>query len=437
LTPNDAPSLLNGWGGSPMSHVVPRDGETRFLLAHAGIIDPQSIDSALAHGVWSGLARAIQQQPVDVITEIEAAILRGRGGAGFPTARKWRTAAQAPPGPRYVVCNADESEPLAFKDRVLLETNPHAILEGLAIAGYAVGAERGFVYIRGEYEPQATLLARAIEQSRERGWLGERIAGTEFHFDVELHRGGGAYICGEESALLESLEGRRGEPRARPPYPAVAGYQGRPTVVNNVETLFAAAILQRGAAAYRDHGSQDHPGTRLYAILGHVQQPGLIEAPLNLSVRQLIERFAGGLLPGSTLGCALVGGAAGVLINEQQLDIPLGLQGEPSTIPAGTGAVLVCDHSVSPVRVLRELLHFFEHESCGKCTPCRIGTSEARRTLDVILSGDAVADDLLRLQQLATTLHTASLCGLGVSVAEPIRSALAHFDAEFQQLVRR
>lgn len=438
LTPENISQTLTGWSGEHTSYGQPRPGETRFMLALAGKIAPGSVDDALAHGVWSGLSRMLGESPGRVIAAIEAAGLRGRGGAGFPTARKWRTVAEAPAGPRYIICNADESEPLAFKDRVLLETNPQSILEGMALAAYAVGAAQGFVYIRGEYEPQAMLMERAVAQARERGWLGERIGGTDFSFDVHVHRGAGAYICGEETALLESLEGHRGEPRTRPPYPAISGYRGHPTVINNVETFaLAAAIAQQGVDAYRAIGSPEHPGTRLYTILGHVRRPGLFEAPLGLTVRQVIDDFGGGLLPGAQLSCALVGGAAGTLISAEQLDVPLGFPGMSSTIPAGTGAVLACDHTVSPVAVLRELMHFFEHESCGKCTPCRIGTSEARRTLDVLLSGNGTSRDLDRLRQLANTLCTTSLCGLGVSAADPIHSALANFEPDFEKLIAR
>lgn len=436
LTPENVLQLVSGSCGGNVPYSEPRPGETRFLLELAGRINPDSLDEAEAAGVWSGWRQALRGTPEQTVAAVDAAGLRGRGGAGFPTARKWRMVAQAP-GPRYVICNADESEPLSFKDRVLLDTNPQAILEGMALAAHAVGAEQGVIYIRGEYEPQAQRMERAIAQAEERGWLGERILGTPFSFRVQVHRGAGAYICGEETALLESLEGKRGEPRTRPPYPASHGWRGRPTLVNNVETLAAvAAIFRRGLDSWQAWGTPPHAGTRLYTALGHLRQPGLFEAPLGLTVRQVIDQFGGGALPDRPLRLALVGGAAGMLIPSAAFDQPLGFPGQSSALPAGTGAVLACDTSVSPVALLRELMHFFEHESCGQCTPCRIGTAEARRTLDTLLAGAGAPADLDRLHQLAQTLCLTSLCGLGVSAAEPMRSALSHFAADFAHSVQ-
>ncbi|HUG93164.1 MAG TPA: NADH-ubiquinone oxidoreductase-F iron-sulfur binding region domain-containing protein [Planctomycetaceae bacterium] len=438
IAPDGAGDVVDGWTGAMPTYGDPLPGEARFTLARGRRIDPWSIDEALAAGAYSGLRTALSGSQGAVIEAIETAGLTGRGGAGFPTARKWRMVAEAPDGPRFVICNADESEPLTFKDRVLMESDPHAVLEGMAVCGYAVGAAEGIVYIRGEYEPQARLLEAAIGQAVERGWLGGRIAGSGFSFHVHVHRGAGAYICGEETALLESLEGRRGEPRIRPPYPAAHGFRGQPTVVNNVETLAtAAAILAQGAEAWRATGLPEAPGTRLFTLQGHIRRSGLVELPCGLTLRQIIDTFGGGMRPGSRFQFALTGGAAGTFVSGDQLDVPLGPAARQAGIAIGSGGILVCDESVSPVAVLREALHFFEQESCGKCTPCRIGTAQARRTLDRLLSGDGDAGDLRRLDEFARLLRNASFCGLGTSAADPIRTARERFPDEFERLVSR
>lgn len=420
--------LAAGWRGTSPDYASPRTGELRVLLEHAGHVDPESIESALAHGSYRALGRALRGRPKEVIGQVAAARLMGRGGAGFSTARKWETVAQQPNGPKYVVCNADESEPLAFKDRVLIDTHPHQVLEGIALAGYAVGASHGIIYIRGEYEAQARRLERAIAQAVSRGWLGRRIAGSDYSLDVELHRGAGAYICGEETALLESLEGRRGEPRPRPPFPAVEGLWRRPTVVNNVETLAAVpAIVDRGGAWYGSLGNRLAPGTKLYTLLGHVRRPGLFEAPLGLTLRQIIDQFGDGMPAGSRFHFALTGGAAGTIVPERLLDMPIDFSSIAAGVALGSGAILVCDQSVSPLALVRELLWFFSVESCGKCTPCRVGTREALATIDRLRAGGGQPGDCDSLARLADLLVKTSLCGLGTTAALPIHSALRHF----------
>ncbi|HZY45843.1 MAG TPA: NADH-quinone oxidoreductase subunit NuoF, partial [Anaerolineae bacterium] len=422
----------SGWRGEPIDYTQPRPGEIRSMLAQAGQIDPDSIDSAIDHGAYRALDRALQQSPSAIIDEVETSGLQGRGGAGFPVGRKWRFVAQADRSPKYVVCNADESEPLIFKDRVLMDTNPHQLLEGMALAGYAVGAHEAFIYIRGEYASQTDRLERAIQQAEEKNWLGEKIRGTEFSFKVHVHRGAGAYICGEETALLESLEGKRGEPRIRPPFPATFGYHGLPTVVNNVETFSAVpAIMLNGAPWYRSISAASTPGTKLYMLLGHINRPGLFEAPFGLTLRKIIDDFGGGMRSGSKFHFALTGGAAGTLIPERLLDIPIDYSSAAKGVSLGAGAFLICDQTIAPIDLLRELLHFFEVESCGKCTPCRDGTPAAREILDRMLRGDRQVDDVQRLTELAEVLQTASFCGLGQSVAIPMKSALTHFSQEF------
>jgi NADH:ubiquinone oxidoreductase subunit F (NADH-binding) len=443
------------WLGEPKAYARPRPGEVRILLARAGTVDPDSLDSALAQGAYTSLLAAFNRPPEAVIAEVEAAGLTGRGGAGFPAGRKWRMVAQEKRSPKYIVCNADESEPLVFKDRVLIDSDPHQLLEGMALAGYAVGAREGFIYIRGEYEPQAARLERAIQQAETHGWLGESIRWSNVSFHIHVHRGAGAYICGEETALLESLEGKRGEPRVRPPYPTTHGYHGLPTIVNNVETFSAVpAIIANGAAWYREVRMNNvqtrhpaplrfgdysgaslpatTPGTKMYTLLGHVNRPGLFEAPYGLTLRQIVDDFGGGMRPGATFHFALTGGAAGTIVPPSLLDVPIDYASAAKGVSLGAGAFLICDETVSPVALLRELLHFFEVESCGKCTPCRIGTHEARMILDRLAAGGGRAGDVIELTRLADILQTTSFCGLGQSAAIPMRSALKHFVEAFE-----
>ena len=417
------------------TYVQPRVGEKRVLLARAGVVDPDSIDSALAQGSYRVLADALKHPRECVIAEIEEAGLRGRGGAGFPTGRKLRMVASAAPetAPRYVVCNADESEPLVFKDRVLIDADPHLLLEGIGLAAFATGAQEGFIYIRGEYTAQAARLERAIAQAEAHGWLGEHIAGSDWSFRLHLHQGAGAYICGEESALLESLEGRRGEPRIRPPYPSTHGYRGCPTLVDNVETLAAIpAIVANGAAWYHALGPTGTGGTKLYTLLGHVNRPGLFEAPFGLTLRQIVDDYGGGMAGGSTFNFALTGGAAGTIVPPALLDLPIDYNSGRQGVALGAGAFLICDQTVSPVALVRELLHFFEVESCGKCIPCRVGTRQARGLLDRLVAGAGRPGDLRQLAQLAELMEQASFCGLGQSAAIPIKSALLHFGSAFE-----
>lgn len=436
VSSEEAGRLCEGWRGVPTDYRQPRPGEKRVMLALTGVIDPDSIEDALAHGVYSGAQKALQTTPEAVLVEVENSGLQGRGGAGFPVGRKWRFVANERRTPRYVICNADESEPLIFKDRVLIDTNPHQLLEGLIIAGYACGASEAWIYIRGEYVHQAQRLESAIALAKQYGWLGENIQGSNFSFQIHVHRGAGAYICGEETALIESLEGKRGEPRLRPPYPPQSGFRGQPTTVNNVESFAAVPfILKHGAEGWKSISTCPTPGTKLYMVLGAVRNPGLFEAPFGLTLRQVIEEFGGGLLPGSEFNFALAGGAAGVIVPAGQIDYTIGYgtkapDGSPM-IPLGAGAFLVCDQTVSPVALLRELLHFFAVESCGKCTPCRVGTWHAHEILKRLAAGEGQPGDIAELKMLAQGMFDSSFCGLGQSVPLPMNSALAHFEQEF------
>jgi len=429
---NEVHKACQGWKGVPTDYSTPRAGETRIMLANSDQINPDDIQSAIKYGSYQGLKAALQTTPESVIATVEGSGLQGRGGAGFPVGRKWKFVAQAAGSPKYMIANADESEPLIFKDRVLIDTNPHQLLEGMAIGGYACGANEAYIYIRGEYVHQAERLEKAIQQAEELGWLGDNIQGSGFSFHIHVHLGAGAYICGEETALIESLEGKRGEPRLRPPYPPSFGLRGCPTAVNNVESFAAVPhIMKNGADWWKQLSDYSVPGTKVYMILGHVKNPGLFEAPFGLTMRQIIDDFGGGMLDGSTFKFALTGGAAGSMVNSDFLDIPLDYASSQKGIGLGAGAFLVCDQRVSPVAFLRELLHFFAAESCGKCTPCRVGTWRAYNLLCRMAEGGIQEQDIEELEALSENMLLASFCGLGQSVPIPINSALANFAAEF------
>jgi NADH:ubiquinone oxidoreductase subunit F (NADH-binding) len=432
--PGSSAEIARGWRGKITDYSQPRDGEFRVMMANAGIINPDSLASALEHGAYQAENAVLGRSPEAVLSEVEASGLSGRGGAGFPVGRKWRFVAQAKRTPKYVVCNADESEPLIFKDRVLIDTNPHQILEGMTVAGYACGAQEAFIYIRGEYDSQAERLKRAIQEAEQAGWLGEHIQGSDFSFHIHVHLGAGAYICGEETALIESLEGKRGEPRTRPPYPPTYGYHGLPTLVNNVESYAAVpAIILNGAEWYRSLSGATIPGTKIYMLLGHIKRPGLFEAPFGLTLRHIIEDYGGGMREGSIFNFALTGGAAGTIVSESLMDIPIDYASGAKGISLGAGAFLICDQRVSPVAFLRELLQFFAAESCGKCTPCRVGTYRAHEILTRMAAGEGKPGDVDELYALAEVMFDSSFCGLGQSVPVPMRSALYQFSEVFNE----
>ncbi|HJW83885.1 MAG TPA: NADH-quinone oxidoreductase subunit NuoF [Anaerolineae bacterium] len=433
LTPERAAHALSGWRGDLPAYADALPGEVRVTLARVGQIDPDSIDSALAAGAYRALRKALDGAPSDVVDVVEASGLQGRGGAGFPVGRKWKFVAQTDSPQKVIVCNFDESEPGTFKDRVLVDGDPHLLLEGIALAGYAVGASEGFIYIRGEYEWIARRLEQAIEQAERRGWLGENIQDGGFSFKLHVHRGAGAYICGEETALLEALEGRRGEPRVRPPYPTTQGYLGQPTVVNNVESFCTVpSILLRGAEWYKSMGTPNSPGVKLFGVFGHVRRPRVFEAPYGITLREIIDRFGGGMRDGAAFKMALTGGAAGMIAPASLLDVPLDFASGRQGLALGSGAMFVLDESVSAATLLHWILHFFESESCGKCTPCREGTRETRIILERVVNGQGRARDVDELKRLAHMLRVASFCGLGQSAAMPIESGLKHFGNEFR-----
>ncbi|MFN2127240.1 MAG: NADH-quinone oxidoreductase subunit NuoF [Anaerolineales bacterium] len=410
-----------------------RAGEVRVMMKNAGKIDPFSIESALDHGSYDALKKSVEQLPVWTVEEIERSGLSGRGGAGFPVGRKWRFVADNPQTPKYIICNADESEPLNFKDRVLIETNPQQLIEGMAIAGYAIGASEGYIYIRGEYEYQANLLQNAIDQAFSFNLLGENILGSDYSFKIHVHRGSGAYICGEETALIESMEGKRGEPRLRPPYPPQAGLRGKPTLVNNVESYCAVPpIILNGSDWYNSISSYSLPGTKMFSTLGHIKSPGIFEAPFGITLRQIIENFGGGMKDRSKFKFALTGGAAGTIVPESLLDIPMDYSSVNKGVSIGAGGVLICDETVSVISMLREIINFFRVESCGKCTPCRVGTERLFEIISRLSERRGKQGDIGELISLAEYMHDSSFCGLGQSVSLPVQSAFEHFGSEFE-----
>jgi NADH:ubiquinone oxidoreductase subunit F (NADH-binding)/(2Fe-2S) ferredoxin len=408
--------------------------QTRVVLSNCGVINPERIEEYIATGGYEALGTAVTgMTPEAVLDAIKRAGLRGRGGAGFPTWIKWSAVRTAQDPERYVICNADEGEPGTFKDRLILEGDPHRLLEAMAIAGYAVGARVGIVYIRGEYGLSIARTERAIAAAAEHGLLGERVFDTDFAFRIEVRPGAGAYVCGEETALIESLEGKRGWPRIRPPYPVTHGFWGKPTVVNNVETLANVPdIIRRGAAWYRTLGTPACPGTKVYTILGHVRYPGLVEVQMGTPLRTLVYELGGGLPPGRALKGVLVGGAAGAFLPPRELDVRLDFDSLAERAAAlGSGAVLVMDESACIVDMLGSVLRFFRHESCGQCVPCRSGTDVLVKILSGVQAGATNGRALDQMVEVVDAMRVASLCPLGQSVALPVRTALAGFRDEF------
>jgi len=372
--------------------------------------------------------------PQQVTEELDKSGLQGRGGAGFPTGRKWSFVAGAAGQPRYVICNADESEPGTFKDRLVLEGDPFSIIEAMTIAAYAVGASQGYIYIRGEYHLGYQRLENAIHQAEARGLLGEHILGKDFSFHIHLHAGAGAYICGEETALIESIEGKRGQPRARPPYPPTYGLWGRPTLVNNVETLAnVPPIIRNGAEWYHGFGTPRSCGTKVYTIMGNVNFTGVIEVPLGITLREVINIYAQGMKDGSQLKLVQTGGSSGSIVPASLQDTPLDFESFRSTgVSLGSGALLICDQHTCVVDLAQVLLQFFRFECCGKCTPCRVGTQRLYEIITRITQGNGRPEDLDELQSFGGYMEMISNCGLGQTASTAVRDILKHFRAEVE-----
>ena len=407
--------------------------QVRIALHGCGSINPESIEEALGSGVFKGLARALKMDRADVIKEVLESGLRGRGGGGFPAGRKWQFAYAQPKGEKYVVCNGDEGDPGAFMDRSILEGNPIAVIEGMMIAGYAIGAQNGYFYVRAEYPIAVNRLKLAIQQAEELGLLGDNILGTDFSFRVHLRLGAGAFVCGEETALLNSIEGQRGMPRPRPPFPAVKGLWGKPTIINNVETLACVPfVLREGAKKFAEYGTERSKGTKVFALGGKINNVGLVEIPMGTTLRELIYDNGGGIPGGKKFKAIQTGGPSGGCLTEVDLDTPIdfdNLVAKGSMM--GSGGAIVMDEDNCMVDVAKFYMEFICDESCGKCTPCRIGTKRMLEILTRITDGKATMKDLDELETLAESIKANSLCGLGQTAPNPVLSTLKHFRDEY------
>ena len=423
-----------GVDGIPPLTAHPMLGTPRLVLRNCGLIDPTDLNHYLARSGYQGLEKALSLTPQQVIDEVKAAGLRGRGGAGFPTAVKWQICRDQPGDVKYLICNADEGDPGAFMNRSLIEGDPHSLLEGLLISGYALGASEGYIYIRAEYPLAVERLKLALGQLREIGLLGKSILGSGFNFDIHIREGAGAFVCGEETALMGSIEGKRGMPRPRPPFPATSGLWGKPTVINNVETLATvAAIMRVGGAQYaQQYGTERSKGTKTFALAGKVKNTGLIEVPLGTPLRQVVFNIGGGILDDKQIKAVQTGGPSGGCIPADRLDTPVDYE---SLIAAGTimgsGGMIVMDEDTCMVDVAHYFLSFIQQESCGKCPPCRVGTRQMLQILERIQSGQGELKDLDRLEKLAQTVKAGSLCALGQTAPNPVLTTLRYFRDEY------
>jgi len=396
-----------------------------------------NLQSYLTEGGYSALKRALKMKPEEIISEVKLSKLVGRGGAAFPTGLKWEFTRKAKESPKYVVCNADEGEPGTFKDRIILEKDPHLILEGMVICGFAIGAEQGFIYIRGEYFEAYKILKNAIEEAEKNNYLGKNILGSNFSFKINLYRGAGAYVCGEETALLDSLEGKKGQSRVKPPFPTFVGLKNKPTVLNNVETFAnIPEIILNGGEWFSKIGSPLSPGTKLYCLSGDINKPGVYELPTNITLKELLEKYGGGVQ--GKLKAVLPGGVSGAILTTENLDVVMDY---PSVQKAGgmlgSGAVIVINESHCMVDLAEKCAEFFEYESCGKCAPCREGTKRAREILLNIAQGRGELSDLKLLKELREVMYDTSRCGLGQAALNLTVSAVEKFPDEFEEHISK
>jgi NADH:ubiquinone oxidoreductase subunit F (NADH-binding)/Pyruvate/2-oxoacid:ferredoxin oxidoreductase delta subunit/(2Fe-2S) ferredoxin len=405
--------------------------QVRIVLRNCGIIDPENVDHYLARDGYSAIEKCLSMPWTAVLDLVKNAGLRGRGGAGFPTWRKWQVCRETKADTRYLICNADEGDPGAFMNRSLIEGDPHAVLEGMLIAAYTIGAEAGYIYIRAEYPLAIARLTSAIAQMRELGLLGPRILGSDFHFDIKIKEGAGAFVCGEETALIASIEGRRGMPRTRPPFPAVAGLGDKPTIINNVETLGTLPnIIRHGAQWYAQYGTETSKGTKTFSLVGRVRRTGLVEVPLGMPLRRVIEDIGGGSPKG--FKAVQTGGPSGGCLGAEFLDSPIDYEALAAAGSImGSGGLIVLDKNTCIVDTAKYFLDFTQAESCGKCVPCRVGTRHLVGILDRISQGKGEVADLARLERLASTIKGGSLCGLGQTAPNPVLTSLKHFRSEF------
>ncbi|PKM73154.1 MAG: NADH-quinone oxidoreductase subunit NuoF [Firmicutes bacterium HGW-Firmicutes-16] len=409
--------------------------QKRVALENCGVIDPENINEYIAYDGYMALAKVLTEMtPQDVVKEISDSGLRGRGGGGFPTGKKWSFAAAQPAGDKYVCCNADEGDPGAFMDRSVLEGDPHCVLEAMAIAGYAIGSNHGYIYVRAEYPIAVKRLRIAIAQAREAGLLGDNILGSGFNFDIDIRLGAGAFVCGEETALMNSIEGKRGDPRPRPPFPAVKGLFGKPTILNNVETYAnISRIIRNGAAWFASMGTEKSKGTKVFALGGKINHTGLVEIPMGTTLREIIEEIGGGCPDGKKFKAVQTGGPSGGCIPEKYLDTPVDYE----TLTAlgsimGSGAMIVMDEDNCMVDIAKFFLEFTVEESCGKCTPCRVGVRRLYEILDKITSGNGEMEDIDKLEELCYFIKENALCGLGQTAPNPVLSTIKYFREEYE-----
>jgi NADH-quinone oxidoreductase subunit F len=405
--------------------------QVRVVLRNCGFIDPEEIDHYIANDGYAGIMEAFEKGPQGVIAEVKEAGLRGRGGAGFPTYRKWEICRSSPGKTKYMICNADEGDPGAFMNRSLIEGDPHSVLEGLLIAAYAIGASHGYIYIRAEYPLAIARLKKAITQMKEYGFLGENIQNSGFDFDITIKEGAGAFVCGEETALIGSIEGKRGMPKSRPPFPAVAGLYGKPTIINNVETLGTLPnILRNGASWYKGFGTQGNHGTKTFSLVGKVRRSGLIEVPLGMTLREIIFDIGGGSR--KPFKAVQTGGPSGGCLSEEFLDTPVDYESlDAAGSIMGSGGLIVMDEDTCVVDVAHYFLDFTQKESCGKCSPCRVGSRHMVEILERIIKGEGQPEDLTKLQTLGETVKRGSLCGLGQTAPNPVLTTLRYFRPEY------
>ena len=410
--------------------------QKRIALKNCGMINPEDIDEYIAFDGYKALEKVLKHMtPEEVIKEITDSGLRGRGGAGFPTGKKWQSTKDAEGKQKYVVCNADEGDPGAFMDRSILEGDPHAVLEAMLIAGYVIGANKGYIYVRAEYPIAVQRLKIAINQAKDYGILGKNIFETGFNFDIEIRLGAGAFVCGEETALLESIEGKRGQPRVKPPYPAVSGLWGKPTLINNVETLAnIAQIILKGSEWYSSIGTATSKGTKVFALGGNVNNIGLVEVPMGTTLREIVYDIGGGIPNGREFKAAQTGGPSGGCIPKEHLDTPIDYESlKEIGSMMGSGGLIIMDDTKCMVCLAKFYLEFTVSESCGKCTPCRIGTKRMLELLEKLCSGEGSEYDIYKLEKLAVNIQKSSICGLGQSAPNPVISTLKYFREEFRQ----
>jgi bidirectional [NiFe] hydrogenase diaphorase subunit len=446
VMPQHADEMLDALGKKPVERLqLSMDTpfftrQKRIVLENAGVIDPESLPDYIAAGGYASMLKVVTQMtPAQVVDQVTQSGLRGRGGAGYPTGLKWGMVAKARPGQKYVICNGDEGDPGAFMDRSVMESDPHRVLEGMAIAAYAVGATDGYLYVRAEYPLAIKRLKLAIKAAEKQGLLGKGIGGTDFSFHVEVRLGAGAFVCGEETALIASIEGNRGTPRPRPPYPANSGLWGCPTLINNVETFASIApILRNGAEWYAAIGTEKSKGTKVFALAGKINNTGLVEVPMGITLREIVYDIGGGVPEGHTFKAVQTGGPSGGCIPAELLDLPVDYDslGKAGSI-MGSGGMIVMDDTSNMADVAKYFMEFCMTESCGKCVPCRVGTVHMHALLEKIVSGAATPDDVQLLERLADVVRNTSLCGLGQTAPNPVLSTLRYFRNEYEALLKR